>query len=115
MGCDYFTQIETVIEYTNDNNVTSYKSRNNEDLEKHYCYYDKSGIDTDFDDVPKGSPIIREMDERCERYGVKVLFENGTWMCKDLGRNRIEDLCSEKNISMESVVRVYKHLKGWGR
>jgi hypothetical protein len=116
MGCDYYTQLETVIEYTNkDGNINSYKSRNEEDLERHYFYYDSSNIDTDFEDTPTYSPMVQEMNDRCEYYGVKVLFEDGTWKCKDLGRKRIENLCSGKGIDMESVVHVYKHMVGWLR
>ncbi len=114
MGCDYYTQIETVIEYTDkDGNIKSYKTRNEDDIERHYFYHDSSDIDPDFDDLPIGSPMVRVMEERCEYYGVKVLFEDGTWKCKEFGRERIEDLCSEEGIAIESVVRVYKHKVGW--
>lgn len=112
MGCDYYTWIETVIEWKDlSGNIRKYTDKPGfEQYERHYIWND-SIYDADFDDPPESD----ELEEMIFNYGVKVLYENGNWKCKEAGKNRIMYILKYINISPESLIKVCKKMNGYWR
>ena len=111
MGCDYYTWIETVIDYKDlSGKRREYIERPDfEEYERNY-EYSSGSYDTDLEDPPENSLEIKK-----KWYGEKVLFENGSWKCKEAGKQRVQKLLEEQKISLESVVRIFKRMDGYWR
>jgi hypothetical protein len=112
MGCDYYTWIETVIEYKDvSGNLCKYIEQPEfEEYERHYIYsYEETSYDPDFEDPP---PKRNHLQEKINEFGVKVLFENNLWKCNENGKRRIIELLEENKIPFESITKVYKCMNG---
>ncbi len=111
MGCDYYIWLETVIEYTDaDGSAKTYTERG--EYERRYTYGDiNQHLDPDFDVIRKRCPMKEEIAE----YGIRDMFRNGNWVCQPAGRERIEALCEENQISFSNVTRVFKRKGGQWR
>jgi hypothetical protein len=111
MGCDYYTWIETVIEYRNENGetVTYIEKPEFEEYEKHYTVtYLKH--DPDFD-----APLEDELKAEIKRYGEPILYNGTRWVCQKAGVDRVTTLLEEQNILLSNVVRVFKRTNGYWR
>ena len=129
MGCDYYTWIETVIEYKDlSGNLRTYIDKPDfEQYERNYEYNLGNTYDPDFEDRPENN----ELDQKILFYGVKVLFENGKWLCNENGKARImgilnkefcdmsddesEEETKNDKIPVESLVKVIKRMNGYWR
>ncbi len=108
MGCDYYIWLETVIEYTDaDGAAKTYTERG--EYDRRYTYGDPNeNLDPDFHIIRKRDPIKEEVAE----YGTKDMFRDGQWVCQPAGRERIEVLCNNNEIPVESITRVFKRKGG---
>ena len=95
MGCDYYTWIETVIEYTTAAGTEKYIEKGEPE-----CHY----IISDFDENP-----VEELEWAVIEYGKPDLFENGQWVAD---RDCIEALCEENKIPTNTITRVFKRKSG---
>ncbi len=112
MGCDYYTWLETIIEWKDlSGNLHIYiQTPEFEQYERHYRWSD-STYDADFEDPPQRD----ELKEMIWSYGEKIFYENGVWECKEAGKNRILSILDTKKIPLTSVLRVYKQMNGYWR
>jgi hypothetical protein len=110
MGCDYYTWVQTVVVYrTSAGSVRTFKPVvSMDEYDRHYDYENDSR-DSDFEEW------IDMLEVRKKEYGKKVLFADGAWTCTQGGRSRIEHLCEKNEISVESLIEVYKILDGYRR
>jgi hypothetical protein len=111
MGCDYYTWIETVIQYTDaSGNQSEYKEKPEfEEYERHYCF-GSPDYDPDFDDPPEDELVVQ-----IRQYGVKTLYADGAWRCKESGKQRILEICCHHDIPVASLTRVFKQMDGYWR
>lgn len=109
MGCDYYTWIETVVEYRNASGVLmTYNDKPEfEDYKRNYVY--EESYDSDLEE-PRDQLALDIAD-----YGKKVLYTNGTWSCTEHGKQRLTTLCTTKQIPLNSVVNIYKVMNGYWR
>jgi hypothetical protein len=114
MGCDYYTWIETVIQYTDSsNNPNEYIEKPEcDNYEKNYDYscYSAHTYDPDFDDPPE-HPLYRDI----RMYGQKDMYTNNTWVCKPHGKSSVEAICEEQHIPIDKLTRVFKRKNGYIR
>lgn len=114
MGCDYYTWVETVIQYVDDsNNQQEYIEKPEfERYERNYDYscYGGGSYDPDFEDPPE-YPLYSDI----KSYGEKDMFVNGSWVCKPHGKLGIETICEDQNIPFDKVTRVFKRMNGYIR
>lgn len=108
MGCDYYTWIETVIEYRDASGVlmTYIDKPEFEDYERHYDY---SSYDPDLEEKPD------PLSDRIARYGKQALFNNGAWICKEHGKQRILAVCEKQKILADGLLSVFKRMGGYWR
>jgi hypothetical protein len=112
MGCDYYTWIQTILEWKDTSGrMKQYIEKPEfEQYERHYIYsYEETNYDSDFEDPP---PKRNHLQEKIEEYGVKVLFEDGSWKCNENGKKRILEILNENKIPVESLTNVYKCMNG---
>ncbi len=111
MGCDYYTWIETVIEWidASGNFNTFIDKPDFEQYNRHYDGY-RADYDPDVEDPPKTNLEIE-----IENYGEIVLFENGTWLCKEAGKRRILQILNDNHIPIEGLRKVFKRMDGYHR
>ena len=111
MGCDYYTWIEIVIEYTDPSGhpQTHVEKPDSDEYERNYDF-GTSSYDPDFDDPPEDS-----LTADIRYYGKKHYMENGKWVCKEYGKQHIEELCEEHKIPFENITAVYKRKNGYRR
>lgn len=114
MGCDYYTWIETVIQYVDSSNSQKeyVEKPDRDDYKRNYDFscYSADKYDPDFDDPPQ-HPMYRDI----ESYGQKDMFINNTWVCKPHGKSTIEELCKDHNIPIDKLMRVFKRMDGFIR
>ena len=111
MGCDYYTWIETVIEYTNEKGETvEYVEKPEfEQYEKHYEFHSDS-YDSDLDNPPEDSLTLRK-----RSYGEKILYNGNRWVCLEAGITRVTKVLAGQNIPLDKVVRIFKRMGGYWR
>jgi hypothetical protein len=109
MGCDYYTWIETVVEYTDGEGKTkTYVEKPDFDhYERHYDGY--SEHDADFEDP------YNPLEEKKSYYGEKDLYTDGKWVCKPAGIARMTQMLETNTIPLERVTRIFKQLNGYWR
>ena len=112
MGCDYYTWIETVIQYTDaSGNQREYIDKPAyEAYDRHYCF-GEVGYDPDFDAPPGEDELMCMIRE----YGVKTLYADRKWLCRDHGKQRILEICCHHDIPVGSLTRVFKLMNGYWR
>jgi hypothetical protein len=112
MGCDYYTWVETVIQYVDaSNNQQEYIEKPAfDEYERNYAdgYY--SSYDPDFEDPPE-YPMYSDI----RRYGQKDMYINNTWICKPHGKSSIEAICEEQKIPIDKLTHVFKRMNGYLR
>jgi hypothetical protein len=111
MGCDFYTWIETVIEWKDlSENLALYIDKPDfEEYTRRYCWRTEN-YDPDFEEKPED-----ELRLEIREFGTKVLFEKGNWLCKEAGKNRILYLLEQQKIPLENLVSVYKRMDGYWR
>lgn len=109
MGCDYYTWIETVVEYTNEKGEIVEYVEKPEFKEKHYVFGDRS-YDPDFENPPDN-----ELDIRKREYGELPLYNGTRWVCLEAGITRVTTILAEKNIPLDKVTRIFKRMNGYWR
>jgi hypothetical protein len=110
MGCDYYTWIETVVEYRDTSGVlmTYIDKPEFEQFKRNYVY-DDGCYDPDFEWPPN------QLTVDIAYYGKKVLYENEIWLCIESGKQRILTLCYSQNIPIDRLETVYKVMNGYWR
>ena len=111
MGCDYYTWIETVVEYTDgEGKAKTYVEKPDFDhYERHYEGYSRS-YDPDFEDPPESGLEIRKRE-----YGEKILYNGARWLCNQSGIDRVKEILASKNIAITSVACAFKRMNGYWR
>ena len=102
MGCDYYIWIETVIQYLDADGKQQSFIEGTERERGYTTYFE----DPDFDEP-------HDLNYQIKKYGKKPMFENGIWYCLDSGRLRIEDICLENNIKIDSIISIFKFKNGF--
>ena len=114
MGCDYYTWVETVILWKDaQGKERHYKEKPGpENYERNYSFRDYGSYDPDLEEAPAHD---QELKDAIYSYGKKILFENGEWICTEVGKQRILQVCEEHKIPVESITVVYKKMNGYWR
>ena len=109
MGCDYYTWIETVIEYRDTSGVlmTYIDKPEYEQFKRNYVY--EESYDSDLEERPD------QLSVDIAHYGKKVLYEDEIWSCTESGKRRSLYLCESQKIPVDRVVTVYKVMNGYWR
>lgn len=102
MGCDYYIWLDTVIQYID----LSGTLQSVIDSDKKCKRYIREPHDWDFEEPYGINDEIRE-------YGKKIMFEKGAWYCLPCGKQRIQEICTDKQISFDSIVTVFKFKNGY--
>ena len=103
MGYDYYTWIDTVIEYVDLSGIQQSVVDSDEKLGK-YVYYG----DPDFDEP-------YNLNREIKSYGKKYLYQNETWRGLSASKERIQGLCTDNNIPFDRLVAVFKVRNGYVR
>jgi len=111
MGCDYYTWIETIIQWKDlSGNLVHYVDKPEfQKYDRRYCWR-REVYDPDFEDEPED-----ELDLEIREYGKKVLFSEGKWLCKEAGKQRILDILAERGVPVERLQYVCKKMNGYWR
>jgi hypothetical protein len=109
MGCDYYTWIETVIEYRDTSGVlmTYIDKPEYEQFKRNYVY--EESYDSDLEERPD------QLSVDIAYYGKKILYEDEIWICTESGKQRILTVCSSQNIPIDRLETVYKVMNGYWR
>ena len=102
MGCDYYFWIDTVIQYTDSANIM-HTYIEGTPPRRAYNMYPR---DQDFE-------VVIGLNDEIEIYGKKTMFEDSVWYCLDVGQLRIQKICYNKKIPIDSLVSVFKFKNGY--
>ena len=108
MGRDYYTWHETRLIYTDPSGVQVKFVLKDDEKDGHYSY--GHHYDPDIEDAPDHDSQLKH---HIESYGCKWLFNNGEWICKPHGKQRIESIIAKYQLSIGKLEKVYKVLNGY--
>lgn len=103
MGCDYYSWIDTVIEYIDLSGIQQ-SAIDSSEKEAKYIYYGDSDFEKPYD-----------LNEEIESYGKRYLYENNTWLGLSFSKQRIQQFCTINNIPFDRLVSVFKVKNGYVR